>query len=60
MEEKNWFLRASKWEWSPFIVGALAGIGVVAAASEVSLEAAIGGVATILFAWMAVIKWAMK
>jgi len=56
MENEHWLVKASKWSWSPIILGIVTGVGIVAALPQEAGAAAIGGVSTILFAWIAIIK----
>lgn len=58
--KENWFLRLSKWTWTPFILGAVVCIGVTVFSKEVSWEAAFAGVGLICFAWLAVVKGFLK
>jgi len=58
--KEHWFLRVTKWEWTPIILGAAMGIGIVAALPANVGAAAIGGTATILFAWIAAVKGFIK
>jgi hypothetical protein len=60
MEKEHWFLRATKWSWTPIILGAVTGIGIVAALPANTGAAAVGGTATVLFAWIALVKGFMK
>lgn len=60
MEKEHWFLRATKWAWTPIIIGILTGVGIVAALPTEAAAAGIGGLSTILFAWIAMIKFFMK
>jgi len=59
-KETNWFLRLTKWSWTPVILGALVCLGVIAIANEVTGEAACAGVGLIAFGWIAMIKGFMK
>ena len=56
MEKEKWIIRATKWAWTPIILGILTGVGIVAALPAEAAAAGIGGAATILFAWIAMIK----
>ncbi len=56
MEKEHWFIRATKWSWTPIIIGILAGVGIVAALPREAAAAGIGGLSTILFVWMAMVK----
>lgn len=60
MEKEHWFIRATRWSWTPIILGAVTGLGIVAALPAEAGAAAIGGVSTILFAWIAMIKFFWK
>ena len=31
MEKEHWFIRATRWSWTPNILGAVTGVGIVAA-----------------------------
>ena len=57
MEKEHWFIRATRWSWTPIILGVVTGVGIVAALPAEVGAAAIGGGSTILFAWIAMIKF---
>jgi len=56
MEKEHWFIRATRWSWTPIILGAVTGVGIVAALPAEVGAAAIGGTSAVLFAWIAIIK----
>lgn len=58
--KEHWILRVTKWEWTPIILGVVTGIGIVAALPANAGAAAIGGAATVLFAWIALVKAFVK
>ena len=57
---EHWFLRATKWEWTPIILGAVVGFSSVAIAADGAVEAAPGGFGLICFAWIALVKGFVK
>jgi hypothetical protein len=60
MEKEHWFLRVSRWSWMPIVLGIVTGVGIVAALPAEAGAAAIGGLSTILFIWIAVVKGLIK
>ena len=60
MEKEHWFLRVSKWGWTPIILGVVTGFLSVAIAADGAIEAAPGGVAVICFVWLAAVKGFIK
>jgi urea transporter len=57
--KKNWFLRVSQWQWSPFVLGAVVCLAVVAIAKIESWEAVPAGLGFVCFVWLVVIKGLM-
>ena len=60
MEKENWFLRVSKWAWTPIILGFVVCVAVVAIAKVDSWAAAPAGLGAVCFFWLAMIKAFMK
>lgn len=60
MQKEHWLIRATKWAWTPIILGVVTGVGIVAALPAEAAAAGIGGAATILFVWIAMIKGFVK
>ena len=54
--KEHWFIRLTKWAWTPIIIGIMSGVGIVAALPAETAAAGIGGLSTILFVWIAMIK----
>lgn len=61
METKvNWFIRLSKWSWSPIILGIIVCLLTIIVSAEDAIEAAPAGFGILLFVWIAVVKGRMK
>jgi len=56
MEKQNWFLRLSKWSWTPIILGAIVCFAGVAINRADAVEAIPAGVGLVAFGWLAMIK----
>lgn len=60
MEKENWFIRLSKWGWSPIILGIVVSLLTIVVAADGAVEAAPAGLGIICFVWIAMVKGFVK
>lgn len=58
--KENWFLRLSKWTWTPLLLGVVVCLAVAAIAKTESWEIVPAGIGLICFAWLAAVKGFVK
>jgi hypothetical protein len=58
--KEPWIIRVCKKSWTPVILGLVVSFGIVVALPAEAEAAAIGGVGTLLFVWIAIVKGFVK